>query len=185
MATDERGAALVRHLLGGGRLVTLIGPAGNGKSHLARVVATRWARRHPGAVHLMELETLVDGIALHEEAAAVFAMPPPAGHSVLRALADQIGGARTLLVLDGCDGVADSCARIVSSDAETAVIPVVEGRNMEAAQAFMKELRLDPAATVLDEEPSLSRALNITVKPAAVVLHGSNPRSRARPRSRS
>lgn len=73
-----------------------------------------------------------------------------------------------------CHSVAEGLPKlIISSDAETAVIPVVEGRNVEAARAFMKELRLDPAATVLDEEPSLSRALNITVKPAAVVLHGS------------
>lgn len=72
-----------------------------------------------------------------------------------------------------CHTVADGLQALVSSaDGGAAIIPIVEARNMDAARAFMEELRLDPATTLLDEEPSLSRALNVTVKPAAVVLHG-------------
>jgi hypothetical protein len=92
--------------------------------------------------------------------------------------AERLGSELSILVIlhPGCltcHSVADGLPKLVASaDSRTAVIPVVEGRNLEAAQAFMEELRLDPASTVLDEEPSLSRALNVTVKPAAVVLHG-------------
>jgi len=70
-----------------------------------------------------------------------------------------------------CHGVAQGLPALLSNlQNGISVVPVVEGRNLEVARAFMRELSLDAATTVLDEEPSLARVLNVSVKPAAVVL---------------
>jgi hypothetical protein len=65
------------------------------------------------------------------------------------------------------------------------VVPIVEGRSLEAAREFMEELHLDPRHTILDEEPTLSGGLNLTVKPAAVTLFGQEVVSAATVKSAS
>jgi hypothetical protein len=72
-----------------------------------------------------------------------------------------------------CHGVAEGLPRLISStDSGAAVLPIVEARSLDAAREFMEELHLDPEHTILDEEPTLSRGLNLSVKPAAVTLFG-------------
>jgi hypothetical protein len=104
---------------------------------------------------------------------------------------DHLGQDLTVLVVlhPGCltcHSVAEGLPRLIGShDDGVRVIPVVEGRNLDAARAFMEELHLDPARAVLDEEPSLSRSLNLTIKPGAIVLFGKEVASAATVKSAS
>jgi hypothetical protein len=85
-----------------------------------------------------------------------------------------------------CHAVAEGLPRLIATQHDgVSIVPLVEGRNLEAARAFMEELRLDPARCVLDEEPSLSRSLNLTMKPGAVVLFGKQVSSAATVKSAS
>jgi hypothetical protein len=85
-----------------------------------------------------------------------------------------------------CHAVAEGLPRLIGTQDEgVSIVPLIEGRNLDAARAFMEELRLDAARCVLDEEPSLSRSLNLTMKPGAVVLFGTEVSSAATVKSAS
>ncbi len=101
------------------RLVTVTGPGGVGKSRLVHEVVTRVADGSFGAgvsfdaVVLVELEAVSDpGLVAGMVAAALGEHGAcPAESSMVRAVA----GRTTLLVLDGCDGLADGVGILVES----------------------------------------------------------------------
>src|SRR5690348_4838511 len=64
----------VRRLLAAGRLVTLSGVGGVGKTRLALQVAAALARAHPDGVHLVELAALHDEGFLAQETAAALGL---------------------------------------------------------------------------------------------------------------
>ncbi|MEU4579041.1 BTAD domain-containing putative transcriptional regulator [Nonomuraea sp. NPDC023979] len=120
--------ARVAELVHAGRLVTLTGPGGVGKTRLAVAVADRLAAAFPGGVHLVELAAL-------DHPAHTGAPPAPADVATLIAATlgltratgpgsrgqpvpptDRIVTAvrerRTLLVLDNCEHVVEPVAEI-------------------------------------------------------------------------
>ncbi|MDR7255417.1 putative ATPase/DNA-binding SARP family transcriptional activator [Nocardioides sp. BE266] len=89
-----------------GRLVTLVGPAGVGKTRLATEVALRSS--YPGGAWLVRLEA-VDGTADLEQVVAE-TLRVGSGPT---ALIDRLEGAETLLVLDNCEHVVMEAAHLV------------------------------------------------------------------------
>ncbi|GAA4628714.1 BTAD domain-containing putative transcriptional regulator [Actinoallomurus vinaceus] len=113
----------VGKLLEENRLVTLTGPGGAGKTRLAIEAAARLTDRMPGGVWLIELapvgdpgevpQALLSTLGLRETAltTGVRGAPPTSVEPVERlvaALADE----RLLIVLDNCEHLIDSCARL-------------------------------------------------------------------------
>jgi predicted ATPase/DNA-binding CsgD family transcriptional regulator len=105
--------AAVRERLRGGRVVTLTGPGGCGKTRLALRVA---ALAEPGfgdGARLVELASLTDPALVPASVARALGVPereaadPMAG--VVRALADR----ELLIVLDNCEHVLESAGRVV------------------------------------------------------------------------
>jgi predicted ATPase/DNA-binding SARP family transcriptional activator len=109
--------AAVEGLLSGGRLVTLVGTGGAGKTRLALEVAQRWSRAGDGAVWMIELAEITarDGVIgaitaavdVPDDTSAVQRpnrRPPPR----LAAFLDQ---RPTLLVLDNCEHLVDEAAQ--------------------------------------------------------------------------
>ncbi|WP_433174077.1 BTAD domain-containing putative transcriptional regulator [Actinoallomurus sp. CA-150999] len=114
----------VGKLLAENRLVTLTGPGGAGKTRLSIEAAARLTDRMPGGVRLIELapvgdpgevpQALLSTLGLREVAltAGVRGAAPTSVEPVERlvaALADE----RLLIVLDNCEHLIDSCARLV------------------------------------------------------------------------
>lgn len=83
------------------RQATLLGFGGMGKTTLATAVAWDCLPDFPGGVWWAELETC----RTEEQAAAVVASAVADGAAAPGGLAEAIGDARTLLVLDCCDGL--------------------------------------------------------------------------------
>jgi predicted ATPase/DNA-binding CsgD family transcriptional regulator len=109
----RREAAEVRRLLGTGRLVTLTGPGGVGKTRLALQVA-RQLRAYPDGTWLVELSTVTEPDLVASCVAGVLAVTDRATTSVLASLADYLRDKQILLVLDDCEHLLDACAVLVS-----------------------------------------------------------------------
>ena len=104
--------AELKALLGIARLVTLVGPAGTGKTRLALELAARVATGHPDGVWLVELSGLTDDLRLAHHVAESLGIHPAAGTPAERALVARLRAGRTLLVLDTCEHVVDAAARL-------------------------------------------------------------------------
>jgi predicted ATPase/DNA-binding SARP family transcriptional activator len=96
------------------RLVTLLGPGGAGKTSAATEVARSW---DTGPAVLVELAPVGDPDSVAVEIAAAIGLTvsegPVAGASTFDRLVDAIAGEQVLLVLDNCEHVVDTAAKLV------------------------------------------------------------------------
>jgi len=107
--------ARVRDALEGARLVTLTGPGGIGKTRLALQVAAGAGRAFRDGVWLAELGELPDPGLLVAEVARALGLSDQSARWALASLADHLQNRQVLLVLDGCEHVADACAVIADA----------------------------------------------------------------------
>jgi class 3 adenylate cyclase len=96
------------------RLVTVVGPAGVGKTRLAVRVAGAEVGAYPDGVWFLDLATVADpdGVAL--TLAATLGVRPEPGRAVWQTLADLVAARRLLLVLDSYDAQPGAVAPVVS-----------------------------------------------------------------------
>ncbi len=102
--------ARVRDALEGARLVTLTGPGGIGKTRLALQVAAGAGRAFRDGVWLTELSGLRDPGLLVGEVARSLGLSDRSARWAVASLADYLENRQLLLVLDGCEHLADACA---------------------------------------------------------------------------
>ena len=115
-------ARKVNKLLGGVRLVTIVGTGGAGKTRLASEVAATWVDRAPDGVWFIELApvsdadnvavAVLDGLGIRDVPSLDLAERPPreTRDRVLQTLAD----AESLVVMDNCEHVVDAVAGLVA-----------------------------------------------------------------------
>ncbi|WP_435132916.1 AfsR/SARP family transcriptional regulator [Actinacidiphila sp. bgisy144] len=128
----ERDLAAVRHDLAQGRLVTITGPGGTGKTRLSQEAGDLVAGRWPDGVWYAELapvsdprtlpEAVISSLGLretllhHGSAAGVALAAEAAGaRDATRQLVDYCTGRELLLVLDNCEHVIDAAAALTAS----------------------------------------------------------------------
>jgi non-specific serine/threonine protein kinase len=107
-------AALPR-LLQSGRLVTLSGAGGCGKTRLALAAAERLLGDYPDGSWLVELAPLSDPALVPRAVADALGLREAASGALADLLGDVLGPRRLLLILDNCEHLIESCARLVSS----------------------------------------------------------------------
>jgi predicted ATPase len=116
---------MVGRLIGEGRLVTLAGPGGAGKTRLPMEAAARCADRMRDGVWFVGLASVSDpaevaqavlsALGLREATLLTRARTPgavPEAVEPLDRLAEALAGKRTLLVLDNCEHLLDAAARL-------------------------------------------------------------------------
>jgi predicted ATPase/DNA-binding CsgD family transcriptional regulator len=91
-------------------VVTLIGPAGVGKTRLAVRAATNLNRAFQDGVWLSELAELRDPALLAESVASALGLRDASTRWVVSTLADFLGTRQLLLILDNCEHLTDACA---------------------------------------------------------------------------
>jgi predicted ATPase/DNA-binding SARP family transcriptional activator len=99
-------------LAGSGRLLTLVGPPGAGKTRLAIELARSVASDHPDGVHLVELAQIPRGGTPARALVAVVGARVGAGQSLVDAVIARLRHRRALLVLDNCEHVITQCASL-------------------------------------------------------------------------
>jgi predicted ATPase/DNA-binding CsgD family transcriptional regulator len=106
--TNDLGELLAAH-----RLVTLIGPAGVGKTRLALRVATLEAHRFPDGVRFVDLAPVRQELVGDAVARALGVVPEPgwSPHEILREVAAGMAG---LLLVDNCEHVVAAAAEIIA-----------------------------------------------------------------------
>ncbi|MFF4591718.1 ATP-binding protein [Amycolatopsis sp. NPDC001319] len=107
----QRELVEVRRLLSAGRLVTLTGAGGVGKTRLALRVADQVAHTFPDDVWLIELGDLHDPALLAQTVGAAFGIRD-ADEDPPRRLAEYLRDKSPLLVLDCCEHLVEACARL-------------------------------------------------------------------------
>ena len=90
--------AEVKRLLASGRLVTLTGVGGVGKTRLALRAAAGLARAFPGGVWLVRFDQLRDEALVAQAVAAALGLQDRAGYAPAAALAEYLAGRQLLLV---------------------------------------------------------------------------------------
>src|SRR3954454_8321882 len=108
----ERELTEVWRLLDRSRLVTLTGPGGCGKTRLAIEAASGRLRGFSDGVWLVDLAPLADQSLVPDAVAEALGLQLRAGQPGATALAMQLAPRRLLLVLDNCEHLIDSCARL-------------------------------------------------------------------------
>ncbi|MEU3843474.1 LuxR C-terminal-related transcriptional regulator [Streptomyces sp. NPDC028635] len=104
--------AALEEALAQARLVTLVGPAGVGKSRTALRAAREAAARYADGVRLVELSALHDAELVPATLAGVLELPEQSGMSALDAVVEHLRGRRMLVVLDTCEHLLDACAAL-------------------------------------------------------------------------
>ncbi|MFF8431305.1 BTAD domain-containing putative transcriptional regulator [Streptomyces sp. NPDC016566] len=110
----EREMAEVEKLLGRGRLLTLTGAGGCGKTRLALAVAARRGDDFREGAWFVDLAGLAEPHLVPEAVAAALGLQLPPSDGGREALIAQLGGREMLLVLDNCEHLIDACAALVS-----------------------------------------------------------------------
>ncbi|WP_280345486.1 protein kinase domain-containing protein [Nocardia abscessus] len=103
----------VKSSLVASRLVTLTGIGGVGKTRLALRAASHARREFPDGVWLVELADVFDPALLVDVVAATLGMRDVAASPLI--LAQFLRSRRTLLVLDNCEQVVESVAKLVET----------------------------------------------------------------------
>src|SRR6201993_4806119 len=102
--------ARVREALEGARLVTLTGPGGIGKTRLALQVAAGAVRAFRDGASLVELAGLRDPGLLVPEVVRSLGLSNKSAQWATASLASYLRDLQLLLVMDGCEHLADACA---------------------------------------------------------------------------
>jgi predicted ATPase/class 3 adenylate cyclase len=105
----------VHDLIAGGRLVTLVGSAGVGKTRLALAASADMVELFRGGVWWVELAALADPGGIGRAALAALGAREVAGSSLAHQLVVELGDEPSLVVLDNCEHVVVSCAEFVSA----------------------------------------------------------------------
>jgi predicted ATPase/DNA-binding winged helix-turn-helix (wHTH) protein len=143
--------------LGKGRLVTVTGSGGIGKTRLAIELGLRQLDRFPDGVWLADLSPLTDPALAVSAVATALGVPLRSAGAATEALAAAIAARRLLLILDNCEHLVGTVAALV--EALLAAVPGLsvlatsqETLRVPAEQVF----RLNPLAVPSEEATEIA-----------------------------
>ncbi|SPF07264.1 LuxR C-terminal-related transcriptional regulator [Streptomyces sp. MA5143a] len=111
----RREVAEIRRLLGVGRLLTLTGVGGVGKTRLALGAAEASRKAFPDGVWVVDLGAVEDPSAVTVTAAGALRVPDCGSGPVLGQLTGHLARRRALIVLDNCEHLIDACAELAKA----------------------------------------------------------------------
>ena len=98
-----------------GRLLTLLGPGGVGKTRLALAVAGAVSDAYPEGAWLLELASLSDPAGVTDALAGLLGLREERGRALLSTIVAYLQDRQALLVLDNCEHLIDACAALVAA----------------------------------------------------------------------
>jgi predicted ATPase/DNA-binding CsgD family transcriptional regulator len=113
MGREADARELIR-ILGGVRLVTLVGAPGCGKTRLGLELRRRVADRYPAGVSFVELAPVGDPCLVASAVAAGLGIDDQPGRSAEDALIEELSTKELLVVLDNCEHLVGAVAALVT-----------------------------------------------------------------------
>jgi predicted ATPase/class 3 adenylate cyclase len=110
----DRELAEIAKSLDNGRLLTLLGVGGIGKTRLSLQVAGEMLDAFSDGVWLVELAPLTDPQLVPQAVASVLSVKEEAGRPVIEALEKHVKDRQILLILDNCEHLLEACAELVT-----------------------------------------------------------------------
>jgi predicted ATPase/class 3 adenylate cyclase/Tfp pilus assembly protein PilF len=107
--------AEVKERLSHSRLLTLTGSGGTGKTRLALQVGAETLEDFPDGVWLVELAALSDPDLVAQAVATALHLRGEPGRPLSETLTDHLRDKTLLLLLDNCEHLLDSCARLANT----------------------------------------------------------------------
>ncbi|HEX6034357.1 MAG TPA: AAA family ATPase, partial [Anaerolineales bacterium] len=104
--------AEAQELLSSTRILTFIGPGGTGKTRLSLKVAAGQISEFKDGVWLVELAQLADANYILSAIASTFQLRELQGVPLIDTVTDYLRGKQLLLVLDNCEHLIETCARL-------------------------------------------------------------------------
>ncbi len=104
--------AAVERLIESGRLITLTGSGGCGKSRLAVQVAADVAEDFPDGVRLVELGPITKAAEVGPALASTLMVHEQPGQSLIESIIEELQRKKLLLVLDNCEHVRSECSEL-------------------------------------------------------------------------
>jgi predicted ATPase len=111
----EQDLAVLGSLLGEGRLVTLTGAGGVGKTRLAVEVGAQVLERFPQGVWLADLAGVTSGGLVTVQVMEALGVRQAGDVPVMEALHYRLRSAELLLVIDNCEHLLDACAELAGA----------------------------------------------------------------------
>jgi non-specific serine/threonine protein kinase len=111
----ERELAEIRRLLTTGRLITLTGAGGSGKTRLALRIGHELAEPTPDGVWLVELAPLADAALVPQTVLAALGAREVPNQPAIATLVTLLRPRSVLLILDNCEHLVDACARLAET----------------------------------------------------------------------
>jgi predicted ATPase/DNA-binding NarL/FixJ family response regulator len=109
-----RERARLARLIASHRLVTVVGPAGVGKTRLVAEAIPAWGRRFPAARWWLDLTAIGEPDLVERFLTDQLGLRPHTGSNLFEVLATRLADQRALLVLDNCEHLLEVVARIAS-----------------------------------------------------------------------
>lgn len=105
----------IHRLLGTGRLLTLTGAGGVGKTRLALEVAAASVEAFPDGVWWVDLAPVHERQTVVARAASALRLPDLGTHSAVERLVEHLAERTALLLLDNCEHLVGACAELIKN----------------------------------------------------------------------
>jgi predicted ATPase/class 3 adenylate cyclase len=163
----DRELAEVLELAAAGRLLTLTGPGGTGKTRLSLEVGARSADRYPDGVYFVPLEPITEASLVAATIAQRLSLPDRGGPSPVDRLREHLHDRRLLIILDNFEQVIDAAPLVSELLADAPGLGIL-ATSREALRVYgEREYPVPPLAV---PEPNTVRDTTLAAQYGAVEL---------------
>ncbi|MFF4803462.1 winged helix-turn-helix domain-containing protein [Streptomyces sp. NPDC001351] len=161
----HREVAEIRRLVGVGRLVTLTGAGGVGKTRLALAAAAASRKAFPDGVWIVDLTAVCDPSAVAVATAGALRVPDRGGGPALEQLADHLARHRALIVLDNCEHLIDASAGLAKALLSACPELRVLATSRQTLGVTGEHVFVVPALSIPDEAVELLQERAAAIRP--------------------